>query len=58
MHRASYTNDSWYNKATQDSMIPTRGSERAVGYDLYSIEDKEVECYAEKGSMIRTGIAI
>ena len=45
-------------KLHTESIIPTRGSVGAVGYDLYSIKDKEIECHAEKGSMVKTGIAI
>ena len=41
-----------------EAQMPTRGSAGAVGYDLYSVEDKEVEANAEKGSRIKTGLAI
>ena len=40
-----------------DAIIPTRGSDGAVGYDLYSSEDAIVPCQAGR-ALVSTGIAL
>ena len=40
-----------------DAIIPTRGSDGAVGYDLYSSEDATVPCQAGR-ALVGTGIAL
>jgi dUTP pyrophosphatase len=44
-------------KLTDDAIIPTRGSDASVGYDLYSVVDTTVPCQAGN-AVIATGIAI
>ena len=39
-----------------DSKMPTKGSEFAAGWDLYSLEDTEVPC--RKSVKLRTGIHV
>jgi dUTP pyrophosphatase len=40
-----------------DAIIPTRGSDRSVGYDLYSLVDTIVPCQAGN-ALVATGLAI
>ena len=40
-----------------DAIVPTRGSDRSVGYDLYSSEDAMVPCQAGR-ALIGTGITV
>jgi dUTP pyrophosphatase len=40
----------------KEAYLPTRGSARAAGYDLYSIEDKVIT--AQGKSLIKTGLSI
>ena len=40
-----------------DAIVPTRGSDRSVGYDLYSSEDAMVPCQAGR-ALVGTGISI
>lgn len=40
-----------------DAIIPTRGSDRSVGYDLYSVADTIVPCQAGN-TLVATGLAI
>ena len=40
-----------------DAIVPTRGSDRSVGYDLYSSEDATVPCQAGR-ALVGTGIAL
>jgi dUTP pyrophosphatase len=40
-----------------DAIVPTRGSDRSVGYDLYSTENAVVPCQAGR-ALIGTGITI
>ena len=40
-----------------DAIIPTRGSDRSVGYDLYSVVDTVVPCQAGN-ALVATGLAI
>lgn len=44
-------------KLSFDAIIPTRGSGRSVGYDLYSIEDAIVPCQCGR-ALIGTGITV
>ena len=44
-------------KLTNDAIMPTRGSDGAVGYDLYSAEDAVVPCQAGR-ALIGTGISV
>jgi dUTP pyrophosphatase len=44
-------------KLCYDARLPTRGSDGAVGYDLYSSEDATVPCQAGR-ALVSTGIAI
>jgi dUTP pyrophosphatase len=44
-------------KLSTDAIIPTRGSDRSVGYDLYSTEDTIVPCQSGR-ALVETGIAI
>ena len=44
-------------KLTYDAIVPTRGSDGAVGYDLYSSEDAVVPCQAGR-ALVGTGITI
>lgn len=44
-------------KLTNDAIMPTRGSDGAVGYDLYSTEDTVVPCQAGR-ALVGTGISI
>ena len=45
-------------KLTSTAIIPTRGSEKAAGYDLYADTDSVVEIKPHKTKKINTGIAI
>jgi dUTP pyrophosphatase len=40
-----------------DAIVPTRGSDGAVGYDLYSTEDTTVPCQAGR-ALVGTGITV
>jgi dUTP pyrophosphatase len=40
-----------------DAIVPTRGSDRSVGYDLYSSEDTVVPCQAGR-ALVSTGITV
>ena len=44
-------------KLSFDARLPTRGSDGAVGYDLYSSEDATVPCQAGR-ALVGTGIAL
>jgi dUTP pyrophosphatase len=44
-------------KLTQDAIIPTRGSDGAVGYDLYSNVDTVVPCQAGN-ALVGTGVTV
>ena len=44
-------------KLCYDAIVPTRGSDGAVGYDLYSSEDAVVPCQAGR-ALVGTGISI
>jgi len=44
-------------KLTYDAIIPTRGSDGSVGYDLYSVVDTVVPCQAGN-ALVGTGIAV
>ena len=44
-------------KLSFDAVMPTRGSDRSVGYDLYSSEDAIVPCQAGR-ALVGTGITI
>lgn len=44
-------------KLCYDAHLPTRGSDGAVGYDLYSSEDAIVPCQAGR-ALVSTGIAL
>ena len=44
-------------KLCYDAIVPTRGSDGAVGYDLYSSEDAIVPCQAGR-ALVGTGITI
>jgi dUTP pyrophosphatase len=44
-------------KLTNDAIMPTRGSDGAVGYDLYSTEDTMVPCQAGR-ALVGTGISV
>ena len=45
-------------KLTSTAIIPTRGSEKAAGYDLYADTNSVVEIKPHKTQKINTGIAI
>ena len=45
-------------KLTSTAIIPTRGSEKAAGYDLYADTNSVVEIKPHKTRKINTGIAI
>lgn len=45
-------------KLTSTAIIPTRGSEKAAGYDLYADTNSIVEIKPHKTKKINTGIAI
>ena len=45
-------------KMTPTAKLPTRGTEQAAGYDLYSREDKEIEIAPHSTVMIGTGVAM
>ena len=45
-------------KVTSTAIIPTRGSEKAAGYDLYADTNSVVEIKPHKTKKINTGIAI
>ena len=45
-------------KLTSTAIIPTRGSEKAAGYDLYADTNSVVEIKQHKTKKINTGIAI
>ena len=44
-------------KLCYDAIVPTRGSDHSVGYDLYSSEDATVPCQAGR-ALVSTGIAL
>jgi dUTP pyrophosphatase len=44
-------------RLSDDALVPTRGSDGAVGYDLYSTEDAIVPCQAGR-ALVGTGIAL
>ena len=44
-------------KLSYDARLPTRGSDGAVGYDLYSSEAATVPCQAGR-ALVGTGIAL
>jgi dUTP pyrophosphatase len=44
-------------RLSDDALMPTRGSDGAVGYDLYSTEDAIVPCQAGR-ALVGTGIAL
>ena len=46
----------YFKKLHKDSIIPSKGSERAAGYDLFSYEDIEIAPMGK--AMIHTGISV
>ena len=44
-------------KLSYDAILPTRGSDGSVGYDLYSNEDAVVPCQAGN-ALVGTGLAV
>ena len=46
----------YVKKLNQKAQLPSKGSERAAGYDLYSSEDSKVP--ANGKALIKTGISI
>ena len=44
-------------KLCYDAIVPTRASDRSVGYDLYSSEDAMVPCQAGR-ALVGTGITV
>jgi len=44
-------------KLIQDAIIPTRGSDASVGYDLYSVVDTVVPCQTGN-ALVGTGITV
>ena len=44
-------------KLCYDAIVPTRGSDHSVGYDLYSSEDVVVPCQAGR-ALVGTGITV
>ena len=44
-------------KINYDATLPTRGSDRSVGYDLYSSEDTIVPCQTGR-ALVGTGITV
>ena len=44
-------------KLSYDAILPTRGSDGSVGYDLYSNEDAIVPCQAGN-ALVGTGLAV
>ena len=44
-------------KLSYDAIIPTRGSDASVGYDLYSVVDTIVPCQTGN-TLVGTGIAL
>ncbi len=45
-------------KLRNDAIIPTRGSEKAAGYDLYACIDQSIMIYPHETVIIGTGLAI
>ena len=45
-------------KLYEDSIIPTKGSAYAAGYDLYAHSDKDIEVMPHTTVKIGTGVAI
>ena len=45
-----------FKKLREDAFIPTKGSKLAVGYDLYSVEDKIIK--SKSREMIHTGLSV
>ena len=46
-----------YTKLKENAIIPTRGSEKAAGYDLYACLDNEVEIQPHSTCLIGTGLS-
>lgn len=45
-------------RLTDTARLPTKGSDGAVGYDLYADSDKEITIYPHTSEMIYSGIAM
>jgi dUTP pyrophosphatase len=43
-------------RLNENAILPRLGSNRAAGYDLYSIESKEIASHGK--AIVKTGIAI
>ena len=46
-----------YTKLKENAIIPTRGSEKAAGYDLYACLEQEVEIQPHSTCLIGTGLS-
>ena len=46
-----------YTKLKENAIIPTRGSEKAAGYDLYACLENEVEIQPHSTCLIGTGLS-
>ena len=46
-----------YTKLKEKAIIPTRGSEKAAGYDLYACLEQEVEIQPHSTCLIGTGLS-
>ena len=46
-----------YTKLKENAIIPTRGSEKAAGYDLYACLENEVEIQPHSTCVIGTGLS-
>lgn len=46
----------YFKKLNEDAIVPTRGSEGAIGYDLYAAEDGFIQFCGRK--LVKTGIAV
>ena len=46
----------YFKKLHKDSMVPTKGSEHAAGYDLFSYENIEIASMDK--AMVHTGISV
>ena len=47
-----------YKKLTDTAMVPTRGSARAAGYDLYADTDKDIMMWPGEVVEFFTGLAL
>ena len=46
-----------YTKLKENAIVPTRGSEKAAGYDLYACLENEVEIQPHSTCLIGTGLS-